>query len=293
MPSTPTGLLVNTRAGTVSRLGVSAVIEAARSAFGADLFVETGDGPDMLAGFERLRRRGVDRLLVAGGDGTVAGVAAKASEAGIALAPLPGGTLNLLPRRLYGDIALLDLLPRLKWAQTRPYPLMAANDEVFLLAAMFGMAYPVTRMREKLREGEVGRLPARAAVLARRVFRRRCRYAADGEEEARAEIILAANGPLDDVLAAKVWDGETLPLEAAAGRWRNLFDVARAFGLQAAGASSLDPATDRFGFDTLRVRDAGRRHTRLVLDGEPVRIDGPVTVKRRAKPVMMLKDLDE
>ena len=55
-----------------------------------------------------------DVLVVLGGDGTIRAAAAKCGAAGRLLIPLPGGTMNMLPKALYGDrtwpVALADTL---------------------------------------------------------------------------------------------------------------------------------------------------------------------------------------
>ena len=42
-------------------------------------------------------------LIVLGGDGTIRTAAEACSEEGPYLIPLPGGTMNMLPRALYGE----------------------------------------------------------------------------------------------------------------------------------------------------------------------------------------------
>ena len=44
-------------------------------------------------------------LIVLGGDGTIRTAAEVCAEKGPYLIPLPGGTMNMLSRALYGDVA--------------------------------------------------------------------------------------------------------------------------------------------------------------------------------------------
>ena len=46
-----------------------------------------------------------DVLVVLGGDGTIGGAACLCGETGPFLIPLPGGTMNMLPKALYGPDA--------------------------------------------------------------------------------------------------------------------------------------------------------------------------------------------
>src|ERR1700743_1402107 len=42
-------------------------------------------------------------LIVLGGDGTIRAAAEKCGKAGVTLIPLPGGTMNMLPKAIYGE----------------------------------------------------------------------------------------------------------------------------------------------------------------------------------------------
>ena len=52
----------------------------------------------------------LDVLIVFGGDGTIRTAAEACAEKGLYLIPLPGGTMNMLPRALYGDVAWEETL---------------------------------------------------------------------------------------------------------------------------------------------------------------------------------------
>ncbi len=264
------------------------MVEAARSAFGDDLPVEAiGEaGPE--AAFRRLRERGVTAVLAAGGDGTAAALALMAADTDTAIAPLPGGTMNLLARRLYGETDLAALLPRLKAARPRPFPIAQAGGRPFFLTAIFGAAYPLARMREAARREGASGLRESLSAWGGKLFTRRCRFSVDGGAEERAELVFAGNGPLKDVLAGARWDGSDLSLDGAAGRWRGFISAGRAALLGMAGFSGLDPDTALFDFDQLDVREHGRSRTRAVIDGEPVKFNGAVRVSRHPRPVPVM-----
>ena len=78
-------------------------------------------------------------LIVLGGDGTIRTAAEVCAEKGSYLIPLPGGTMNMLPRALYGDVA---------WEESLKNTLAAPSLKVlsggriagkqFLIAAIVG-----------------------------------------------------------------------------------------------------------------------------------------------------------
>ena len=80
-----------------------------------------------------------DVLIVLGGDGTIRTAAQKCGARGVVLAPLPGGTMNMLPRALYGDRgweqALSDSLAD---PETRTVSGGSAGEGRFYCVAMLG-----------------------------------------------------------------------------------------------------------------------------------------------------------
>jgi diacylglycerol kinase family enzyme len=51
-----------------------------------------------------------DVLVVLGGDGTIGAAASKCAELDPLLIPLPGGTMNMLPKALYGNMSWQEAL---------------------------------------------------------------------------------------------------------------------------------------------------------------------------------------
>jgi|GEM_PF-6885609 len=68
-----------------------------------------------------------DVLFILAGDGTARSVAARAGEDGPLIAPLPGGTMNMLPKALYGTG---DWKKALRLALEEGAPLPVAGGEV-------------------------------------------------------------------------------------------------------------------------------------------------------------------
>ena len=91
-------------------------------------------------------------LVVLGGDGTIRTAAEACNGTGIYLLPLAGGTLNMLPRALYGDVSWQDALK-----STLAAPSIKAlsggriGDELFFVAAIVGAPGLWMEARESLR----------------------------------------------------------------------------------------------------------------------------------------------
>jgi diacylglycerol kinase family enzyme len=209
-----------------------------------------------------------DLVVVLGGDGTAALAASLCGSGGPVLAPLAGGTMNMLPHALYG------LRP---WPQALREALAGgrvvevsggeAAGRVFHVAAILGEPALWAEAREAVR-----RRPHLILAHARRAWARafsgRLRYSLDGGETRKAEA-LALLTPLasralesDDALEAAAIDPHDaleafrLGLAALMGRWRD------------------DPAV------TARPCRQGRVWAKgaipAVLDGEPCRLPSPV-----------------
>jgi diacylglycerol kinase family enzyme len=106
-----------------------------------------GELPGLLA---REVRLGTRRVLVAGGDGTVARAAATLAGTGVALAVLPGGTLNHFARfhGIPGDVS-----EALALAASGPEAMVDAgylNDELFVGTSSIGAYSRYVRTREGL-----------------------------------------------------------------------------------------------------------------------------------------------
>lgn len=107
---------------------------------------------------------GVAMLIVHTGDGTINAAAATLAGWGGALLVLPGGTLNLLAKRLHGDAAPEAILDAALSgnARTAPIPMIAGINSATEIAALVGVfAGPTTAwgdVRETLRRRDLSGL---------------------------------------------------------------------------------------------------------------------------------------
>jgi diacylglycerol kinase family enzyme len=110
-----------------------------------------------------------DVLVVLGGDGTIGAAASKCAELGPLLIPLPGGTMNMLPKALYGNISWQEALAA---SLTKPALQEVSGGEInghrFYCAAILGAPSLWADAREAVREGHLIEAAQKAVTATRR-----------------------------------------------------------------------------------------------------------------------------
>jgi diacylglycerol kinase family enzyme len=174
-------------------------------------------------------------LIVLGGDGTIRTAAEACAEKGSYLIPLPGGTMNMLPRALYGNVSWEEAL---KKTLTAPSTKVLSGGRVankrFFIAAIVGAPALWTQPRESIREGNIADAVKKGSVAFRRMFETKVQYlisgGAKGETEAVALICPLISEEMSDseqALEAAIIDVESaaevigLATTAAFGKWRD------------------------------------------------------------------------
>lgn len=149
------GIVVNEKSGSVPEDGREQL---------AAFLVEEGHEPilplDIGAGLEDqvagLVAAGSEAIAVWGGDGTICAVLQSANGA-VPVLVLPGGTMNLLPKRLHNDE--LDWKKIVHSVLANPKPGWISAGEVggqrFYVAALFGQLTHIGASREAVREGAI------------------------------------------------------------------------------------------------------------------------------------------
>ena len=223
-----------------------------------------------------------DVLAVVAGDGTARAAAELCGPHGPVLAPLPGGTMNMLPQALYGQRAWPDALAE---ALSRGEPRMIGGGEVegrmFLVAAILGAPALWAPAREAMREGRPRLAILRARRALTRAFTGRLRYGLDGGVRGKTEALallcpLTSRAMNDDEAALEVAaldpsgaaEAFRLGLQAMLGDWRD--------------APSVQVTRSR----AVRVWAAGR--IPALLDGESVRLERIAEVRYRPDVVRLL-----
>jgi diacylglycerol kinase family enzyme len=261
--------VVNSAAGGVGP-GASDVLAKLIADYGYDLSLSSPEPNEIEAAVKSAIDSAPDLVLILAGDGT-AGLAAELSGPdGPLIAPLPGGTLNMLPHALYG---------------TRPWPAAVAaaldsgvertvcggklGGRTFYVAAIVGAPALWGHAREAVRARDFIAAGRRASYALRRAFGGGIRYSLDGRESRKAEALILIS-PLVSTAMAR----DEPALEAAA---LDVHDAREAFRLAFNGLVSdwrVDPSVtvEACGRGWIQARHA----IPCILDGETHRMPGKV-----------------
>ncbi len=116
--------------------------------------------------------RGARRVMVCGGDGTVATAASTTSELGLELAVLPGGTLNHFARRLGIPVKAEEALEVAASAPARAVDVAFMGAKLFLNTSSVGAYVTYVRLRSRI-ERWLGYRVGSAVAALRLLFRLR------------------------------------------------------------------------------------------------------------------------
>lgn len=213
-----------------------------------------------------------DVVFVLAGDGTARSVASKARPDGPMIAPLPGGTMNMLPKALYGTG---DWKLALRRALEEGEPQTVSGGEVageyFYCAAILGSPALWAPAREAMRTGKVKLAWTYGRRALKRAFTGRLRFSLDGGQKRRAEALVLISPMISKAME------EPTGLEAAA---MDPADAAQAFRLAATALFSdwrHDPAVSTRSAKRVDVR--ARSRIPAVIDGEPLLLKSEAGVR--------------
>jgi len=276
------GAIINTSSGGCDSESEQKILSILTRAGIVEPKVWCGEAKEMERSFAEAARQKLEVLIVLGGDGTIRTAAETCAEKGSYLIPLPGGTMNMLPRALYGDVA---------WEESLKNTLAAPSLKVlsggriagkqFLIAAIMGAPALLAEPRESLREGNIVNAIEKGSVAFRKMFETKIQYLISDEMKGEAEAV-ALICPLiseqmsgsEQALEAAVIDVESaaevigLVSTAAFGKWRDHRNI-------------LLTRTK-----TMRVQS--RNDIPAILDGEKINLGGSAEVTFVPKAVTVL-----
>jgi len=214
-----------------------------------------------------------DLLITLAGDGTVRAAAELCGPDGPLIAPLPGGTMNMMPHAAYGARPWPEAL-RLAFEEGRERDIGGGCIEGhrFLCAAILGSPARLAPAREAARNRKFGVALAQVRRAVDRAFTGRLRYQLDDGPRDKAEALV-----LICPIASKVMHAEDPVLEAAALNVERAGEVLR-LGLNALVRDwRVDPAVQDQTCRTARVWSAHR--IPALLDGESVTLPNLTEVR--------------
>lgn len=213
-----------------------------------------------------------DVLFVLAGDGTARAVASKVGPDGPLVAPLPGGTMNMLPKALYGTT---DWKAALRGALEEGAAQYVSGGvvlgESFYCAAIFGSPALWAPAREAMRTGRLSLAWTYARRALKRAFSGKIRVELDDGKMRRTEALALISPMISKAME------EPVGLEAAA---MDPNDAAEAFRLAATALFSdwrQDPSVVTQPARRIRIR--ARSRIPAVLDGEPMLLPPDTTIR--------------
>jgi diacylglycerol kinase family enzyme len=211
-----------------------------------------------------------DVLILLAGDGTARVAAEMCGPKGPLLAPLPGGTMNMLPKALYGEIdwrhALRDTLAH---GVERKVGGGEIGGHTFYCAAMIGATARFAPAREAVRGRELGEAIRRAREAYARAFAGRVRFELNAGVHHKAQSLT-----LLTPMISKAMDNDARSMEVAAIDPANAAQAVRLSARVVLSALIGDWRTDpAVHLGRARQGRVWARHSiPALLDGEPVRL---------------------
>ena len=223
-----------------------------------------------------------DLLIILAGDGTARAAAELCGPDGPMIAPLPGGTMNMLPHMIYGQKTWQDALREaLEHGEERVLGGGEIGDHRFLVAAILGSPALWAPAREAARAGQLREAVERSRRAMQRAFTGRLRYRLNNGAPSKAEALV-----LMCPLASRALPSEAPALEAAALDVRNGGDVVR-LGLNALVRDwRADRSVETKACQVAQVWAA--RAIPALLDGESVQLGPRAEVRFRPAVVRVL-----
>jgi diacylglycerol kinase family enzyme len=299
MVKSRTAVVVNRHAGTVRSMGEEAVRKLIVDALGVEAGVALLDGAAIEDHIRALLRDGVERVIVGGGDGTVASAAGLIAESPVALGILPLGTMNLMAQTIGMAASPAAALAQLREAEVKQVDAARANGRLFLHHVSFGLQPRMVRIRERM--GYSSRLTkmlaaARATIAVLLNPRtERLGLSIDGEPlELRTPGLIISNNVYENAMMLKqarldqgvlgIYALEPMTLAAylrlaidvLRGRWRDNVNVRERRG------RTVHLTRHR------RLRRGDSRGIKATIDGELTLFDLPLTIESQLAALRLL-----
>ncbi len=273
-------VLVNPASGGVGP-NAAAEVDAILSRYDVTARVVTLDGPHISKQIAEALQARPDVLFVLAGDGTARSVASRAGPDGPLIGPLPGGTMNMLPKALYGTGNWQEALERaLDEGVAQPVAGGEVDGEAFYCAAIMGAPALWAPAREAVREGRLRLAYLYARRALRRAFSGRIRFALDDGLREKAEALV-----LISPMISRAMD-DNVGLEAAVMKTARTSDAVRLAAHALFTDWRRDPSVETR--PTRHVIIVSRANIPAVVDGEPMNLGRETRVRFLPRAFMAL-----
>jgi diacylglycerol kinase family enzyme len=301
LPAHPrVAVIVNRQSGTVRSMGEDAARTLISENLGKDAEILMVSGAGVEPAIRRIAAEGgVDRLIVGGGDGTVASAAGLLAGSGIAMGILPLGTMNLMAKSIGLSADPAVAAAQLRTAEARPVDAARVGGRLFLHHISFGIQPRMVRIREKLGYSSrltkmLAGLRALASVLLRPQSQRLTLTLDGTRREIKAPALVISNNIYVDsawLMQARLDEGLLgiyalkpmsrlaflrLALDLFRGRWRDNLNIDE----DNARSVTIEISRRRFG--------RKRRSVWASIDGELSLLSLPLTITSEPAAVNML-----
>ena len=274
-------LIANTASGSVGP-GAPEEARAILAEFGGQTNVCVPENGELSACLQAAIDRGPDLLVILAGDGTARAAAELCGMHGPRIAPLPGGTMNMLPKAVYGTTdwkaALRDTLEH---GVERPLGGGIVDRPLLLVPAIHGAGAQLAPPPEAVREGRPLIAFHRARRAWRRAFSGRLRYSLDGATRGKAEAMTFMCP-----IASRALKDDDQFLEAAALDPAGVAEALRIGLASVMGDWRDDPAVQSIACRQARLWASSG--IPAVLDGEPARLRASVQVSWKSEVARVL-----
>jgi diacylglycerol kinase family enzyme len=188
--------VINPAAGSVGPDAEKIVAELV-SRHGYDLTIVMPSPDELASALQAAVGADPDLVLILAGDGTARLAAELCGPDGPLVAPMAGGTLNMLPHAIYGKQPWQTVLPAtLETGVERAVSGGRVSGHTFFVAAILGSPALWAYAREAARAHDLRRAWQRANYALRRAFTGSVRYGLDGAAARRSSEAMALITPL-------------------------------------------------------------------------------------------------
>lgn len=152
-------LVVNSSSGSAGAVDLEALktdLQAAQFDIAGEIAIPGQDCPDRAA----LEAMGAEAVVVLSGDGTITSLNEKLRGWQGEMLVLPGGTMNLLSRRLHGEAGAVEIVERLVGTNVTAdnIPVVCLGEREVLTGLTAGPSTRWGEVREGIRHGDVSKL---------------------------------------------------------------------------------------------------------------------------------------